>query len=146
MKTPPEIVSSLTDFDAWRAGSQHFDMIDYAMCVTTPDLLCMMLELADPELVLHDGDYFLAHHFDAAVHRQWCEQLRDSREVQRVMNHIHLSSLLQNTTVADHVAVHLANRLAALWSLVLRDKGLVAEAEGTGLTDAAVTFHRAAGP
>ena len=55
MKTPREIADVLDDFGAWSRGSSGFDMIDYAMCVGTPDLWCLLLEFAEPELVTHKG-------------------------------------------------------------------------------------------
>lgn len=132
----------MDDFNAWRKGAEDFDIIDYAMCVASPDLLALVLGLAEPEVVLHDGEYFLAHGFRADIYWQWLERLSDKREVQKVMNHIHLTSLLQEGRVPDDVASFIGQSLARIWSKTLRDKHLVAKMYGSGFDDVQVTFFR----
>jgi len=142
MKTPIPILASLMDYQAWAAGEADFDMLDYAMCVGSPDVLVAFAELVDPELVVHDGEYFLAHNFDLATYDRWMHELGDQMKVQRVINHLHVASFMQHAEVPDEVAVFIAKTVAHLWSKTLRDKGLTAEYFGSTLEDAQVTFFK----
>jgi hypothetical protein len=142
MKVPADVLADLPDFREWADGEREFDLWDYAMCVATPDLFLALLEVLEPELVLHDGEYFLAHGFSAEVYEQWCQKLDDKLAIQRVINHLHISSLFQGRAVPDRVAAFAATHLARHWSLVFADKGLVGEAYGDNLDEAEVTLCR----
>jgi len=143
MTTPDRILDSLADFQSWKQGRRKFDLIDYAMCTATPDSLCAFLELVDPLLIKHDGHFFLAHQFDLAAYEAWHVKLDKISEIQKVMNHIHISSLVQDQEVGDGVALHIAQRLAGCWSRTFQHLGLKAECYGSCLDDAQVTFFTA---
>jgi len=145
LRTPTDILPELKDYQAWRAGKTDFDLIDYAMCTGTPDALCSFFELTDPDLVVHEGEYFLAHQFKIEVYESWKERLKSIEEIQRVMNHVHVSSLLQGQEISDAVAKFVAEQLANAWRRAFADRGLTVEAYGTNLHDAQVTFFRGIG-
>lgn len=142
MRVSSDLLADLPDFREWAEGERHFDLWDYAMCVTTPDLFLALLEVLEPELVLHDGEYYLAHGFGDDIYKQWRQKLDDKRAIQRVINHLHISSLFQGRVVSDRVAAYAARHLAHHWSLVFADKGLVGEAYGDNFDDAEVTLCR----
>jgi hypothetical protein len=145
MNVPEHLVSELADFRSWKRDSQSFDLLDYAGCVLTPDVLISVLSVVEPTLVVHDGEYFLASHFDPATYDSWLEKLGTKVKVQRMMNHIHISTLLQDQQISDALAVFVAEQIARLWSLVLASKGLIGEASGDSLEDVTVTFYRRSG-
>ncbi len=70
-----ELLAELSDFQAWRSGKPDFDLLDYAFCVATPDLLFGFMELLSPSLVLHEGNHFLAGHFSARTYDDWMQRL-----------------------------------------------------------------------
>lgn len=142
MNVPQELLVKLRDYQAWRSEKLDFDLLDYVNCVATPDLLFGFLELLCPSLILHDGNYFLANHFNAATYDEWMSQLNDPVAVQKVMNHMHISTLFQQQDVPDVVAREAAQHIAACWSKALADKELIAEAFGDTLENAEVTFFR----
>ncbi len=144
MRVPHEILAKLGDYQAWRSKKPDFDLLDYVTCVATPDLLFGFMELLCPSLVLHEGNYFLASHFDATKYNEWMSRLRDPIAVQKVMNHLHISTLFQQQDVPDLVAREAAQQIAACWSKFFADKGLTGAAFGDTFQDAEVTLFRIA--
>jgi len=144
VRVPTDVLSMLKDYQSWAAGKSDFDLLDYVACVATPDLFFGFGELFFPEVVLHDGNYFLASDFRASTYNEWLVRLKDPIAVQKVMNHVHISTLIQQQVVPDLVALEVAKHLAACWSVSLADKGLVAEAYGETFEDLEVTFFRRA--
>lgn len=143
MQPEPSTMVHLADFQAWaRSGpvGSTVSLLDYVGFVGTPDLLFAFAALFWPELVTHDGMRFLASGFSAEVYNQWRDSGTSRREIQRVMNHVHVSTLLQEQVVSDKVAVEVARAIAAIWSRTIGPEGLVAESIGSGFDDAAVTF------
>jgi hypothetical protein len=140
MKLPADVRRDLSDFQRWADGKARFDLVDYAMCIGTPDILFAIFELLEPELVLHKGHYFLAHQFDQSVFEEWAEKLEDMREIQRVMNHVHVSGLVQGQEIGGETAVLIASTIARFWGRSFAHLGLSAEAFGTELDDAQVTL------
>jgi hypothetical protein len=134
------VLGELPDYLAWKSDKENFDLIDYLMCVGTPDSLLAMLELVKPSLVEVDGYLFIEHGFTEEIYKKWLERLSDIRDVQRVMNHFHISSFLQGQVVSDEVAVLLANKVAGIWSILFKSEGLIAEASGYDLETAQVTL------
>ncbi len=145
MKIKSSIIRQLSDFSAWRLVSPkgpNFSLLDYISCVGTPDLLFAFSELFCPELVFHEGDYFLEDRFNADVYRSWKNKLTDSVEIQRVMNHVHISTIFQEQDVSNEVAVQAARVIADIWSIVFVDKRLTGYSFGETLEDAGVTLAR----
>jgi hypothetical protein len=141
MSTPKDVLSSLSDYQAWAKGGE-LSMFEYAQCIGTPDLWCMLIDFAEPELVQHRGDYFYASGFSLEVYEEWSRELDDPREIQRVMNHVHVGLLVQGSDVPDHVIAYIARGIARLWCYTLQGKGLVAEAYGEGASSEVTFFKR----
>ena len=139
---PFAVASELEDYLAWKSDKSDFDLIDYLMCVGTPDALVAMIELMRPELIQVDGDYFIKHNISEENLRSWMDQLKDVREVQRVINHFHVSSFMQGRPVADEVAVYVAQGIASVWSRQFESIGLVAQSFGDDLETAQVALFR----
>lgn len=142
MTNNDDMIQLLSDYQAWKAQSSQLDLLDYAGCVATPDLLFAFSALLWPELILHEGNYFLKSHFDAATYDQWMRQLGSPAEVQKVMNHIHISTIFQQQEVAPEVARAAAQRITEFWSLAFAGKGLIARAYGTDSSDLEITLFR----
>ncbi len=125
----------LKDYQAWAARKPQLDLFDYVTCVATPDSFFAFLELFLPDLVLHEGNYFLASHFEPRTYDDWKRQLKDPGAVQKVMNHVHISTLFQQQEIPDLVARAVARQLAVSWSITLAAKGLVTEMYGDTFED-----------
>ncbi len=145
MRPNDVVMSELKDFAAWsQTGVQPgaITLIDYVGFVATPDLLFGFASLFSPDLVVHEGLRFLASGFSVKTYEQWVTQGTAPKEIQRVMNHLHISTLLQQGA-SDAVATETARTIAAIWSRTLGPEGLIAESLGSGIEDAAVTFFEA---
>lgn len=142
MHVSKESLQALREFNRWKSGAQgaSFSLLDFVCCVCTPDLLLGFAELFSPELVLHDGAYFIASRFDERTYEAWKNRGTKLREIQRVMNHIHMSTLLQREEVSLNVAREAAEAVASIWTLVFRDSGLSGEVVGEEFEDLAVTL------
>ena len=91
---------------------------------------------------MHEGHVFLASRFEVASFDAWRNRGLELREIQRVMNHVHVSTVLQNQDVSDAVAREVARVLAAVWTRTLGAEGLEVECFGESFHDAAVTFSQ----
>lgn len=143
MKVPPDIVSELADVKGWageRAVGTAFTLLDYVMCVGTPDLLFGFAELLSPELIVHEGLHCLASGFSAGTYGEWKRQGLSDEEIQRVMNHIHMSAIFQEQDISDRMAVAAAQCIARSWQRSFGVNGIDAVAVGTTFADAAVTL------
>ena len=143
MRPSASIIAKLADFQEWcktGADKSPISLLDYVGFVASPDLVFGFAELFCPDLIVHEGLHFLGSGFSADVYEQWLRAGRNPREIQRVMNHVHVSTLLQHQVVSDDVAAEVARVVAAIWSRTLGPDGLVAEVVGSNLDDAAVTF------
>jgi hypothetical protein len=143
MRPNNSVMAQLADFEAWsKSGPQPttITLIDYIGFVATPDLFFGFAALFRPELIVYQGARFLASGFSEELYEQWRSKGLNSRDIQRVLNHVHISTLFQNQSVSDETAVEAARILASIWSYTLGSEGLVAEAVGTNLESAAATF------
>lgn len=137
-----EVLRSLPDFRSWGAGQNEFDVLDYAMCTLTVESFCAVASLLGPELIVHDGEYFLKSRFDLAAFEDWHKQLNDSRQIQRVMNHLHIRSLFRDQAVSDRVAVFIADEICRHWDRSFAARGLASERVGATFDDVQVTLCR----
>lgn len=139
----------LGDFAAWKSTgppsqeSTKFGLISYVTCVATPDLLFAFAELLAPDLVEYRGSYFIAERFDESIYDEWRSKLSDPRDIERVVNHVHISTLFQDQDVPDEVAVAAARLIADAWTRQFRALRLVGEAYGDSFGTAEVTLHSA---
>jgi len=146
MRINEEQLRELDDFQSWnegKTGAERLPLFDYVTFEATPDLLLGFAALFFCELTEVEGHYFIAEKFDAAVYEDWKRRQPDSREIQRSMNNLHMSTLLQNAEVTDAQAKVCAQVIAAAWNEVHGPRHVVAEVHGTTLEDLAVTLVNA---
>jgi hypothetical protein len=137
-------LAKLKEFNKWCNGTPpgtRFTLLDFLGCVGTPDLLYAVAELFWPSLVEFGGRHFIAAHFSKELYRDWKTRLGSEREIQKIMNHIHMRAVLPDD-VDDDVAVDLAMMIAKFWSQVFAGLGIVAEASGEDAESAAVTLYQ----
>jgi hypothetical protein len=147
MRWSSEVLEQLSDFMTWKgsgplAAEHSFTLLDYVMCVGTPDLLFAFVELLMPSLVFHEGHYFFASGFSIDTYEAWKKKVMSITDIQKVMNHIHIESLFQGQDIPDAVAVAAAHTIACVWSKVFADKGIVGKAYGATFEDAEVTLYQ----
>jgi hypothetical protein len=143
MKFEFDVRSQLANLNAWSSANPKVapvSLFDYAGLTASPDTLFSFAEFFLPELVEWQGRKFLASRFDHTVYAAWQSKLKSGREIQRVMNHIHISWLLQNDEISDELAVAAAGAIRDIWQRTLGPEGLISESLGRGLEDASVTF------
>jgi hypothetical protein len=131
------------DFHAWSAtgaASGPISLIDYVGFIATLDSLFAFAALFFPDLVVHDGLRFLASGFSSTTYEAWLKEGRSGHDIQRVLNHLHICSLLQQQEVSDEAAVEAARIIAEIWTRTLGPEGLTVVTSGSTLSDAAVTF------
>ncbi len=142
-------LDSLRDVSAWRStgppggAESAFGLLSYLSCVATPDLLFAFAELLAPDLIEHEGSYFIAERFDERSYDEWRTKLADGRDIERVLNHIHISSLFQDQDVTSETAMAAANLIAETWTRRFQPLGLIGVALGDSFDTAEVTLHRA---
>jgi hypothetical protein len=144
MRPKPEVWAKLSDLRSWAQGGsdpESVTLLDYVSFVATPDLLFAFAELFFPETILYEGRRFLASGFKAETYEQWIRSGRSPEEVQRVMNHVHISTLFQGQYVADDTALEAAHAIAQIGTQTLGPYGVRAEVMGATFADFAVTFH-----
>lgn len=143
MRFSEEQTRDLEDYQSWnegRSAADRLSLFDYATFAATPDLLLAFAALFFCELTEVDGHYFIAEKFDAEAYVDWRRRQPDMREIQRAMNNLYMSTLLQNAEVTDAQAKICAQVIAAAWNEVHGAKHVVAEVHGTVLDDLAVTL------
>ncbi len=136
-------LAGLDDFHAWNEGktsAERISLLDYATFNATPELLFAFAALLLCDLIEVEGHYFIADRFNRVFYERWKLQLNDGKSVQRVMNHLHISTLLQNAELTDDLAKSCADLIASAWSEAHAAKGVVGEVHGTTLDDLAVTL------
>jgi hypothetical protein len=140
-----KIIPNLRDYSRWKETDlgEGITLFDYAGFVATPDILCAIFSLFFPACVFYRGGYFLANHFDEALYETWSDKLDSTVEIQRVLNHVHVSTVLQNQEVSDMMACQCAELLGLAWERSLRQFDVRIESGGSGYDDAYVTFFQA---
>jgi hypothetical protein len=144
VKARHEILANLKEFKAWsNSGPPGADIspIDFVGFVATPELFFGFAELFCPALVERNGGVFLAAGFSDEILGAWLAKGISVIEAQRVMNHVHISTLIQNQSISDELAVEIAEHLAQIWNLTLAPYAAVGERVGVGFADAAATFY-----
>lgn len=132
---------ALNDYQSWKEGEDRAaTLLDYASFTATPDQLFAYAAVFFRELVEVEGHYFFVDEFDAAAHAKAAAELADGREVQRRLNALPMSRLLQSADVDDAAAKSCASLIAAAWNEVHAHEGVTAEIHGESLTDLVVTL------
>lgn len=135
----------LVDLRQWSSASgedRDISLFDFAGLIGTPDILFAYAELFAPELIEHEGGVFVASRFSEEAFELWKKKGVEIGEIQRVMNHVHVSTLMQGQAVSDELAVEAANQIARMWNLTLISRKIFAESVGTNFIDASVTLYR----
>jgi hypothetical protein len=131
----------LSDYQAWKEGEEgSTSLLDYATYTATPDQLFGYAAIFFRELVEVDKHYFFADEFDPGAYQKAKEQLPDGRDVQRRLNALPMTRLLQNADIGDAAAKSCAGLIAAAWNEVHAHEGVTAEIHGTTLDDLVVTL------
>jgi hypothetical protein len=144
MRVKDSVLSQLSDFRAWSetgATAERISLLDYVGFVAKADTLFAFAELFFPETIVHEGLHFLASGFSTETYLAWVQQGKRPEEIQRVLNHVHISTLLQDQEISDEAALEAARAIAQVWNRTLGPDGMVAEAIGETFEDAAVTLH-----
>jgi hypothetical protein len=138
-----KVVRQLEDYQAWKVSSPvEFSLFDYIGCISRPDLLFAFAELFCPTLVLYNDHYFIESRFSEEVFIQWKNSGKSDSEIQKIMNHIHISTIFQNQDISSEVAVASAHTIAKIWKLVFGKKGLKTQTAGNDLHSAEVTLYQ----
>jgi len=143
VKFSEEQLRELEDFQSWNEGkcdAERITLFEYASFKATPDSLMAFAALFFCELTEVEDHYFIADRFDARVFAELKSEWTDLREVQRIMNRLHMSTLMQNAEISDTLAKVCAQVLAASWNEVHGAKHVVAEVHGNTLEDLSVTL------
>lgn len=143
MRISEAALKCLADVAKWQSSGpqcEPISLLDYVGFVGTPDMFFAFAELYSPSLVVHEGYRFLASGFSVETYESWVETGASGSEIQRVMNHVHISTIFQNQEVSDLVAVEAARVLGEMWERTLGPQRLQICATGTSLADVAVTF------
>jgi hypothetical protein len=131
----------LSDYQSWKEGEDGAaTLLDYAAYTATPDQLFGHAALFFRELIEVDAHYYFADAFDRAAYEKARANFPDGRDVQRALNALPMSRLLQNADIDDTAAKNCALLLAAAWNEVHASKGVVAEVHGATLADLYVTL------
>lgn len=132
---------ALSDYQSWKEGEDGpATLLDYAAYTATPDQLFAYAALFFRELVEVDGHYYFADEFDAAVYERAKAELPDGRDVQRRLNALAISRVLQSADVDDAAAKSCAMLIAAAWNALHADEGVTAEVHGETLENLVVTL------
>lgn len=137
-----DITQELEELASWRRanGDDGITLLDVLCFVATLDSLAAHLALFDPEIVIHRGVRFTSSHFDVSTCEAWLATGLTLPEVQRVMNHVHVSTIIQ-AGASDAACDWFATRLASVWRRTI--PGAVVTIDGQGYHEASVTFNDA---
>ncbi len=132
---------ALSDFQSWKEGEDEpVSLLDYAAFTATPDQLFGYAAVFFREVLEVEGHVFFADSFDEDTYALWKSKLPGGREIQRVMNALPISRLLQHADIDHAAAKACAQLVAAAWDEVHGRKGVVAEVHGETLEDLSVTL------
>jgi hypothetical protein len=134
-------LQALGDFQSWKEGEDEpVTLLDYAGFTATPDQMFGYAAVFFRELIEVDGHYFFEDAFDADTYALWKSKLSNGRDIQRVMNALPMSRLLQSADVDATAAAACAQLVADAWNEVHIRRGVTAEVHGSTLEDLAVTL------
>ena len=134
-------LEALTDFQSWKEGeSGAVTLLDYAAYAATPDQLFGYAAVFFREVMEVDRHHYFADVFDEKTYAQLKARFPDGRDIQRALNALPMSKLLQNADIDNGAAAACAQLVAAAWTEVHIRKGVTAEVHGTTLEDLSVTL------
>jgi hypothetical protein len=62
------------------------------------------------------------------------------REIEKVMNHIHITSILQDSDMSIALAKHCCELIVDMWNKMFRNNNITSEVLGSNLEDLSITF------
>lgn len=140
MKIDDSIALEFNRINEWsEKNSKRFSPFDFVFLAGNIELLVSYSSLFNPHIVTHRGGIYLADRFDEYIYDLWVEKGYGEREIQRVMNHLHIQSMSQGDNYSPRVLGFAANTLAEVWRKTLPKEASV-EVVGLGSEDVAVTF------
>jgi hypothetical protein len=140
MRFTDQQLQSLSDFQSWKEDEDEpVTLLDYAGFTATPDQLFAYAAVFFRALIEVDGHYYFEDAFDADTYALWKSKLANGREIQRVMNALPMTRLLQSADVDAAGAAACARLVADAWNEVHGRKGVVAEVHGEAWNDLSVT-------
>jgi hypothetical protein len=143
MSSSADLLDSLPAFAAWNQGKPDQDRItifDFLCFNATPELFFAFASLLRPELILVEDSYFIKERFGEAAYKAWKEKLSEPRDIQHVMNHVHLTSVFQNQDVADDVALVIARTIELTWNQLFAELKLKAVVDGSEFGDLSISL------
>lgn len=140
MKIPGSISRDFSRINEWSVkNSKTFSPFDFVFLAGNIELLISYSSLFDPVILEYKMGIYLADRFDEESYCLWAKEGYDEKEIQRVMNHLHMQSLSQDDSYSPRVMDFAANTLAGIWRKTL-PRGTSVEVVGLGTEDVAVTF------
>jgi len=112
-------LDTLFDFQEWRRiNGDSFSLIDYIFVKSNTEVAIAYTKLFWPDLIEHEGGYFLNDFFDESTYLQWRKELGGNiYKIERVMNHIHIEDLFQNLEKVDQSSMlFLGKKISEMWS------------------------------
>jgi hypothetical protein len=137
------ISNELREYSSWNTGKLAEDRItlfDYSTFIATPDILFAMAELFDPKLYRFEGCYFIEEKFSEDIYLSWKLKGLGKREIEKVMNHIHITSILQDSDMSIALAKHCCELIVDMWNKIFRNNNITSEVLGSNLEDLSITF------
>jgi hypothetical protein len=124
-KRLPLGIDELPRFKAWRAPrGEMFDSWDYAASEGGATMAIAMASLFWPTFVDVDGCVLLDRTSGSSSFQGWREKLKDDRDVEAMLNHVHLWDLFDpdGEGVPNETMDELANIIAKCWLAALKDQ------------------------
>ena len=122
------ILTSLPKFSKFIEANAKLNLRDFLVFLGTPDILVATADFLCPELILHDGTWFIAEQFSLEAFGLWRSKYDDLTLIQAVMNQINVSVLFRESPWSDapgfdEVAAQIVSHF---WTKMFREKGLTA--------------------
>lgn len=137
------VLNSLKEYSSWNEGKDVDDKItlfDFATFIATPDMLFAISELFNPELFWFDDCCFIKEKFSEEIYNLWKLKGLEKKDIEKVMNHIHITSILQDEELELNIAKNCAELIVRMWNKIFTSKEVVGVVIGTELNDLAVTI------
>ena len=140
---PDALAATLDEVQAWAGQSgEVITALDFAQLAGSAGLLCAYAALLAPDLVEVEGRWFLRDKFSRANYDNWVRNLGDRAHVQMMMNHLHLSSFLQNGASDESIEMKAAEMLRAIWQKTLPASVTITLGSPDDFGGVSITFHQ----
>jgi len=144
MKIEEDILRDLSDFASWNEGKSpdhRISLFDYACFNATPDSLLGIMELLHPSLIIYKNSHFLEAKFDEEVYGLWSEKGLDSVAIEKIMNHVHLTTIFQSQDIDYPLARFVAEKIVFFWSSGFQNIDVIGEVSGETIEGLAITLY-----